>query len=251
MIDFANPGRGPLQTRRDWLMQAGAGFGSLALWDLIAGDLTAVAGSEVTTPAAIHLPPHRRAAATARSVIFLFMEGGPSHLDTFDPKPELNRLAGQSLPTSFKPVVTPMGEGRAPLLPSKRKWRQRGQSGTWVSDWLPHIATCVDDIAVIRSCWSNGLNHVGGVCQMNTGSTLAGRPSLGSWVTYGLGTENANLPGFIVMHDFPRSAGGGRAAQLGYRIHAGRLPGDAIRRRRRAAGELAHAERRRARAARR
>ena len=123
------------------------------------------------------------------------MEGGPSHLDTFDPKPELNRLAGGPLPPSFKPVITPMGEGRSPLLASQRKWKQHGQSGTWVSDWLPHIATCVDDIAVIRSCWSNGLNHVGGVCQMNTGSTLAGRPSLGSWVSYGLGTENANLPG--------------------------------------------------------
>ncbi len=138
-------------------------------------------------------PPWRRP-ATAKSVIFLFMEGGPSHLDLFDPKPELNRLAGQPLPPSFKPVITPMGEGRSPLLASKRKWKQHGQSGIWVSDWLPHIATCVDDLAVIRSCWSNGLNHVGGVCQMNTGSMLAGRPSLGSWVSYGLGTENQNLP---------------------------------------------------------
>ena len=146
------------------------------------------------------------------------MEGGPSHLDTFDPKPELNRLAGQSLPPSFKPVITPMGEARAPLLASQRKWKQHGQSGTWVSDWLPHIATCVDDIAVMRSCWSNGLNHVGGVCQMNTGSTLAGRPSMGSWVTYGLGSENANLPGFVVMQDIPRAqvAGGPRNWGTGF-----------------------------------
>ena len=111
------------------------------------------------------------------------------------------------LPPSFKPVITPMGEGRAPLLASKRKWKQHGQSGIWVSDWLPHIATCADDLAVIQSCWSNGLNHVGGVCQMNTGSTLAGRPSLGSWVTYGLGSENANLPGFVVMKDVPSCHG--------------------------------------------
>ena len=146
------------------------------------------------------------------------MEGGPSHLDTFDPKPELNRLAGQPLPPSFKPVITPMGEGRSPLLASQRKWKQHGQSGIWVSDWLPHIATCVDDLAVIRSCWSNGLNHVGGVCQMNTGSTLAGRPSLGSWVTYGLGSENANLPGFVVMQDIPRAtvAGGPRNWGTGF-----------------------------------
>ncbi len=146
------------------------------------------------------------------------MEGGPSHLDTFDPKPELNRLAGQPLPSSFKPVITPMGEGRSPLLASQRKWKQHGQSGIWVSDWLPHIATCADDLAVIRSCWSNGLNHVGGVCQMNTGSTLAGRPSLGSWVTYGLGSENANLPGFVVMQDIPRAtvAGGPRNWGTGF-----------------------------------
>jgi hypothetical protein len=137
------------------------------------------------------------------------MDGGPSHIDTFDPKPELNRLAGHSLPASFTPVITPMGESRSPLLASRRKWRQYGESGMWISDWLPHIATCADDLAVIRSCWSNGLNHVGGVTQMNTGSTLAGRPSLGSWVSYGLGTENENLPAFVVMQDSPSTISGG------------------------------------------
>jgi Protein of unknown function (DUF1501) len=201
-------------TRRVWLIQAGAGFGALALCDLLARD--APAGADATSPSALSTPWRRP--ATARSVIFLFMEGGPSHIDTFDPKPELNRLAGQPLPPSFKPVITPMGEGRAPLMASQRKWKQHGESGIWVSDWLPRIATCVDDIAVVRSCWSNGLNHVGGVCQMNTGSTLAGRPSLGSWVTYGLGSENANLPGFVVMQDFPRSqvAGGPRNWGTGF-----------------------------------
>src|SRR4029079_17687185 len=129
----------------------------------------------------------------AKSVIFLFMEGGPSHLDLFDPKPKLNELAGQRLPDSFGKVITAMGESGSPLLASKRKWKQHGEGGLWISDWLPHIAECADDLAVIRSCWSDGLNHVGGVCQMNTGSTLAGRPSLGSWVSYGLGSENANL----------------------------------------------------------
>jgi hypothetical protein len=196
-------------TRRDWLMQAGTGFGALAFWDLLARE--APAGSDSSTAP-------DRGFGRAKSVIFLFMEGGPSHLDTFDPKPELTRLAGQSLPPSFKPVITPMGEGRAPLMASKRRWKQHGASGTWVSDWLPSIATCVDDIAVIRSCWSNGLNHVGGVCQMNTGSTLAGRPSLGSWVTYGLGSENANLPAFVVMQDLPRAqvAGGPRNWGTGF-----------------------------------
>jgi hypothetical protein len=214
MMDPRIPHRVTPLTRRDWLLQAGAGFGALALGDLLARD--AAAGPELTSRLAVSAPWRRP--ATAKSVIFLFMEGGPSHLDTFDPKPELNRLAGQSLPPSFKPVITPMGEGRAPLLASQRKWKQHGQSGTWVSDWLPHIATCADDIAVIRSCWSNGLNHVGGVCQMNTGSTLAGRPSMGSWATYGLGTENANLPGFVVMQDIPRAqvAGGPRNWGTGF-----------------------------------
>jgi hypothetical protein len=201
-------------SRRDWLLQAGAGFGALALTDLLAHDAGAGPESTISSPKVAVT----RRAAPARSVVFLFMEGGPSHLDTFDPKPELNRLAGRSLPPSFKPVITPMGEARAPLLASRRKWKQYGQSGIWVSDWLPHIATCVDHLAVIQSCWSNGLNHVGGVCQMNTGSTLAGRPSLGSWVTYGLGTENANLPGFIVMQDAPRAqvAGGPRNWGTGF-----------------------------------
>ncbi len=189
-------------------MRAGTGFGGLALADLLALDLArggeAEAGSASPSgPTASWRTP---TPATARSVIFLFMEGGPSHLDTFDPKPELNRLAGQTLPASFKPVITPMGEAGSPLLASKRKWKQFGESGIWVSDWLPNIAKCADDLTVIRSCWSNGLNHVGGVCQMNTGSTLAGRPSMGSWVNYGLGSENANLPGFVVMLDNPRAS---------------------------------------------
>ncbi len=218
-------------TRRQWLFEAGVGFGGLALGDLLARDLWAgaTASPSMTDPSAPWREP-----ATARSVIFLFMEGGPSHIDTFDPKPDLNRLAGKPLPPSFKPVITPMGEGRAPLLPSRRKWKQFGESGHWVSDWLPNIATCADELAVIRSCWSNGLNHVGGVCQMNTGSTLAGRPSLGSWVSYGLGTENANLPGFVVMLDNPRAqvAGGPRnwgtgfmpAVHQGTRIDGGEQP---------------------------
>src|SRR4051794_4417088 len=191
-------------TRRDWLARAGAGFGALALSDLLARDSVAA-------------PPWLRP-ATAKSVIFLFMEGGPSHLDTFDPKPALDRLAGKPLPPSFKPVITPMGEFHSPVLASKRRWKQHGESGLWVSDWLPHIATCVDDLAVIRSCWSNGLNHVGGVGQMNTGSILGGRPSLGSWVSYGLGTENQNLPGYVVMQDNPGGtvAGGPRNWGTGF-----------------------------------
>lgn len=187
-------------SRREMLATAGTGFGALALEYLLQkGSLRA--SSPAIPPANPLAAKVGHFAAKAKSVIFLFMEGGPSHLDTFDPKPLLNRLAGQRIPDSFGRVITSMGEFNSPLLASKRKWKQYGQSGTWVSDWYPHVAECVDDIAVIRSCWANGINHSNGVCQMNTGSILAGRPSLGSWMSYGLGTENQNLPAFVVMQD--------------------------------------------------
>jgi hypothetical protein len=138
---------------------------------------------------------------TARNVIWLFMEGGPSHLDLLDPKPLLNRLAGQPLPDSFREPITAMGEKRSPLLAAPRKWRQHGDSGLWASEWIPQIGSCMDEIAVIRSCWTNGINHAGGVCQMNTCLNTAGRPSLGSWIHYGLGASCENLPSFVVLCD--------------------------------------------------
>ncbi|HVX59262.1 MAG TPA: DUF1501 domain-containing protein [Pirellulales bacterium] len=212
-------------------MRGGAGFGALPLaWllsqDSARGATQAAVKSQLAAKAA-HFAPR------AKSVIFLFMEGGPSHIDLFDPKPLLNELAGQSLPESFGTVITAMGELRSPLLACKRAWKQHGQSGTWVSDWLPETATMVDDIAVIRSCWSNGINHSAGVCQMNTGSILGGRPSLGSWVSYGLGTENTDLPAFVVMTDTsaqvsngPRnwSAGFMPALYQGIRLQGGNEP---------------------------
>ncbi len=174
-------------SRREMLQQAGAGFGALALQGLLS--------AESSTGVSAHHKP------TAKNVIFVFLEGGPSHIDLLDPKPALEKLHGQQLPDSFAPVITPMGEYDAPLMASKRKWKQYGKNGMWFSDWIPHIAECADDLCVIRSCWGNGLNHSNGVCQMNTGSILAGRPSLGAWATYGLGTENSNLPGFVVIED--------------------------------------------------
>ncbi len=181
-----------LQTRREMLLQGGAGFGALAMAYLLGGEKTVAAEAGAAAP----LPQLR---PRAKNVIFLFMEGGPSHIDLFDPKPKLDELAGKPLPSSFKPVITPMGEYNAPLLALPRKWKQHGQCGAWVSDWLPHTAQCVDDMAIIRSCYGEGLNHSNGVCQMNTGSTLGGRPSLGSWASYGLGTENSSLPAFVVL----------------------------------------------------
>ena len=127
--------------------------------------------------------------ATARSVIFLFMEGGPSHIDTFDPKPRSDRLAGQSLPPSFKPVITPWAKADSPLLASKRKWKRHGQSGIWVSDWLPHIATFADQLADDSIVLVQRIESRRRRVPDEHGVDLAGRPSLGSWVTYGLGAR--------------------------------------------------------------
>ncbi len=187
-------GYGKSISRRQMLAQSGSGFGMLAAAAMIA-KLDSHRSSFAEQLASESIRPR------AKSVIFLFMEGGPSHIDLFDPKPKLNELAGQPLPPSFGTVITPMGEYQAPLLESRRKWRRHGSCGAWVSDWLPKIAEHVDDMAILRSCWGNGLNHSNGVCQMNSGSTLAGRPSLGAWVSYGLGSENENLPSFVVIED--------------------------------------------------
>ncbi len=203
-------------SRRDFLMKAGGGFGALALSFLLDRDgllPAAEPSSTIDNPLAPKSPHFR---ARTKAVIFLFMEGGPSHLDTFDPKPELTRLHGQKLPASFGTVITPMGTGGNTLLASKRTFKKYGKAGIEVSDWLPHIAGCADDLAVIHSCWADGLNHVGSVCQMNTGSILAGRPSLGSWALYGLGSDNQNLPGFVVMSDAGEPTGGARNWGTGF-----------------------------------
>jgi hypothetical protein len=187
-------------TRRDFLMASGAGFPAVALAAMIAGEGNA---AESMAPR----PAHSR--KPARSVIFLFMDGGPSHLDTFDRKPQVNRLAGQPLPESIERVITPMGVSENPLLPTRRRWQRYGESGLEVSDWYPHVGRHADKLCVIRSCQADGLNHVGSVCQMNTGSILAGRPSLGAWVAYGLGSDSQNLPGFVVLLDNEKEPPGG------------------------------------------
>jgi hypothetical protein len=184
--------------RRNFLLRGGAGFGVLGLSHLLGENPLFASLKKTASPLAPKAPNF---APRAKSVIFLFMEGGPSHIDLFDPKPKLNELAGKPIPSSFQKIITAMGEFNSPLLAAPRTWKQHGQSGIWVSEWLPHIAECADDLAVLRSCWADGINHSSGICQMNTGSILAGRPSLGAWLSYGLGTENQNLPAFVVMQD--------------------------------------------------
>jgi hypothetical protein len=120
------------------------------------------------------------------------------------------------MPESFGRPITAMGTANNTLMPTKRQWKQHGQSGIWVSDWYPHIAEHVDDLTVLRSCWADGLNHVGSVTQMNTGDILAGRPSLGAWTTYGLGTANQNLPTFVVLCESTEPVGGPKQWSSGF-----------------------------------
>jgi hypothetical protein len=203
-------------SRRDFLANAGSGLGSIALASLLDRDglVPRAQGATVTVNPLKAKQPHHK--PTAKSVIWLFMEGGPSHIDLFDPKPELEKLAGQPMPASFGKVVTAMGTASNTILPSKRAWKQHGQSGIWVSDWHPEVAKHADHLCVFRGCWADGLNHVGSVCQMNTGSILAGRPSLGAWVTYGLGTANENLPTFVVLTDDKEVVGGPKNWSAGF-----------------------------------
>src|SRR4029077_18211050 len=168
--------------RRAFLRSAGGGFGALALAVMLAEDRLLASESDPLAPKRPHHEP------TARRVIFLFMSGGPSHVDTFDPKPELTRLHGQKLPESFGPVKTRRAVDKNKLLASKRTFKKHGQSGIEVSDWFPEIAKQIDDICLLRGCKGDSVTHPESVYLMNTGSILMGRPSLGAWASYGLGT---------------------------------------------------------------
>ncbi len=185
-------------TRRDFLRGAGVGFGAIALTALLAEDGLLAAEAPGASPLAPKRPHHD---AKAKRVIFLFMSGGPSHLETFDPKPDLQRLHGEPLPESFGRVKTRRGVDRNRLLATKRTFKKHGRSGLEISDLLPHTATCADDLCVLRGCHGDSVTHPESVYLMNTGSILMGRPSLGAWATYGLGTENRDMPAFVVLPD--------------------------------------------------
>ena len=197
-----------VQSRREFLERAGCGLGAVAMNFLLARD--GIAAALADAPRGPHHP------ATAKSIIWLFMEGGPSHLDLFDPKPALEKLAGQPLPPSFGRPITAMGTANNSLMPSKRAWKQHGQSGLWVSDWYSEVAKHADKLTIFKSCWADGLNHVGSVCQMNTGSILAGRPSMGAWTNYGLGNVNDNLPSFVILTDAGEVIGGAKNWSAGF-----------------------------------
>lgn len=153
-----------------------------------------LASAEQSTP-----QPHIH--AKAKRVIWLFMHGGPSHVDLFDPKDALVKYSGQPLPKSFGNVMTRRNVAKNPLLSPIRPFRPRGDSGIEISDFLPHISEHADDLCVVRSLHGDSVNHPQSVYQMNTGSILMGNPSVGSWVAYGLGSENQNMPAFVVLPD--------------------------------------------------
>jgi hypothetical protein len=201
----------PVASRREFFTRAGSGLAGIALASLLRGD-SAIAATlpDALAPRKPHHPPK------AKSIIWLSIEGGPSHIDLFDPKPKLLDLAGQPMPSSFGRPITAMGTSNNTLMPSKRTFKQYGRSGIWVSDWYPNIAEHVDDMTVVRSVWADGLNHVGSVCQMNTGSILAGRPAMGAWTTYGLGSANRNLPSFVILLDDKEPVGGPKNWSSGF-----------------------------------
>ncbi|MHC5544111.1 DUF1501 domain-containing protein, partial [Singulisphaera rosea] len=187
-------------SRREFLKRAGNGFGMLGLAHLLQSEGQALGSSPGPNPnpnpmaeKAGHFP------AKAKRCIFLFMTGGPSQMDMFDPKPALNKLDGQHLPPSFGKVHSEFLEDDPLCLGSHRKFGKYGESGMDMSDLVPHMHQHADEIALIRSCVADSVVHAPAMYQMNTGRIFMGYPSLGSWVTYGLGSESEDLPSYVVM----------------------------------------------------
>src|SRR5438874_518647 len=188
------------RTRREFLWQAGGGFVGTALTYLLAQD-DFFPKALATVPDQSPLAPRQpHFSAKAKSCIFLFMYGGPSQVDLWDPKPELAKHHGKPIPDLDK---DPLFKVRNPgtLLATSHKFLKSGRSGIEVSNLYPNVARCIDDMAIIRSTYADSFAHGSGLLQMNTGFLQQGYPSLGSWVTYGLGTVNQNLPAFVVMLD--------------------------------------------------
>jgi len=185
--------------RREFLRDAFCGFGGLAFGAMLAEEQ---ARAQTANPLAPR-KPHQT--AKAKSVIFLFMSGGPSHLETFDPKPLLNELSGQKRPASFGEAKYQFVASDARLLGTKRTFKRYGKSGIEVSDLFPHLGGRVDDLAVIRSCHGDMVVHSAAQYQLFTGRVIPGFPSMGSWVIYGLGSEAESLPAYVVLPD-PKGA---------------------------------------------
>src|SRR6266853_2282928 len=183
-------------TRRKFFQQCGTGMGALAFASLLNENLFAAAAAD---PAASKpLGPHFK--PKAKNIIYLFQSGGPSHLDLFDYKPELIKRNGQKMPDEILKNIRLAQIGKdAAVLGTNYKFQQYGKSGVWLSELLPHLSTIVDEVAFVQGFYSEAFNHDPATLFMNTGAQLAGRPSMGSWFSYGLGSENKDLPAFVVI----------------------------------------------------
>ena len=194
--------------RRHFFQQCGIGLGKTALTSLFVGDALFGATKNGPTLKKMHVTPK------AKNVIYLFMAGGPSQFELWEPKPELQKLNGQPIPPSWmqgKRFAFMESFAKAPpkLLGTKRTFKRWGQSGAWVSECLPHIREVVDDLTFIQSIHTDNFNHAPAKVMMNTGTPIFGRPSMGSWIDYGIGSESKNLPGFVVLQSGPRGPRGG------------------------------------------
>lgn len=196
-----------IQTRRSFLSQSAGGIGMMALADLLNG----AEPPNPLAPKAPHFP------AKAKNVIFMFMEGGPSQMDLFDPKPALQKWHGQPLPPSMtQGLQLAFIKPTAAVLASPRVFTKHGQSGIEYSDYIPHTAKMADDICLVRSMYSEAFNHHPGQLLLMTGSTQFGRPTFGAWATYGLGSESRNLPGFVVLSSGVGTSGGASNFMSGF-----------------------------------
>jgi hypothetical protein len=191
--------------RRDFFTSTASGVGALALASLLQDDGLLAGEAQL---------PFTHFAPRAKRCIFLFMEGGPSQMDLFDPKPKLNELDGQPMPESLLNEIkfAFIQKDSARLMGTPRRFRRYGECGMDLSDLLPHLSTCVDDIAFIRSMHCEQFNHLPGQLMMLTGSALQGWPTVGSWMNYGLGSESKNLPGYVAMTTLGRGLPGGASS---------------------------------------
>ncbi len=196
-----------IQSRRGFLRNCVGGLGTIALADLLHG----VTDTNPLAPKNPHFP------GKAKNVIFLFMEGGPSQMDLFDPKPELQKWHGKSLPPSMtKDLKLAFIKPTAAVLGSPRTFKPYGKCGTTFSDYLPYTAECADDICLVRSMYTDAFNHHPGQLLLMTGSVQFGRPTFGAWATYGLGSESKNLPGFAVLSSGVGTSGGASNFSSGF-----------------------------------
>jgi hypothetical protein len=203
-----------IRTRRHFLNTGAVGLGTIALSHLLAVEGRAASTDGKLSPLAPK-PPHF--APKAKNVIFLFMEGAPSQIDLFDPKPKLQEWHGKPLPPEMtKDLKLAFTRPTAAVLASPRVFQKHGQSGTEISDWLPHTAQVADDLCVVRSMFSEAFNHHPGQAMLFSGAIQFGRPTIGSWVVYGLGSESQNLPGFVVLSSGKGTSGGSNNWSSGF-----------------------------------